>query len=89
MRRLGRADRAPELPRNGGVLAATQGIPTGALAGTYAGVGAQATAGVGVGANVLVGGTSGSIHLQTISVQGQLGLNAAATGTSMTLNSVG
>ncbi|MGN6469266.1 MAG: DUF992 domain-containing protein, partial [Rhizobiaceae bacterium] len=29
------------------------------------------------------------IHLQTISVQGQLGLNAAATGTSMTLNSVG
>ena len=43
------------------------------------------TVAAGAGANLLVGGTSGSIHLQPISVSGQLGLNIAATGTSMTL----
>ena len=35
------------------VVAATRGIPPGALAGDYAGVGAEATAGAGLGANVL------------------------------------
>ena len=49
---------------------------------------AEATAGLGLGANVLVGGTRGSVHLQTVSLTGQVGLNAAATGTSMTLNAV-
>ena len=49
---------------------------------------AEATVGAGIGANILVGGTSGSIHLQTVSVTGQLGLNVAATGTSMTLTAV-
>lgn len=39
----------------------------------------------GVGANLLVGGTSGSIHLQTVSLTGQLGLNVAAGSASMTL----
>ena len=34
---------------------------------------------------VYVGGTSGSTHLQLLSLTGQLGLNLAATGTSMTL----
>lgn len=69
------------------VFAPTAGYHHGSLSGIYDGATVEATVGAGVGANVLVGGTAGSIHLQTISVQGQLGLNAAATGTSMTLAS--
>jgi hypothetical protein len=49
----------------------------GSLAGGYAGAGAEATIGVGVGANALVGGFRRSINLQPISVQGQTGLNIA------------
>ncbi len=67
------------------VFAPTAGYHQGSLAGIYEGVTAEATVGAGVGANVLIGGTSGSIHLQTISVTGQLGLNAAAGGVSVTL----
>ncbi|WP_026620766.1 hypothetical protein M728_004734 (plasmid) [Ensifer sp. WSM1721] len=70
------------------VFAPTAGYHHGSLSGIYKGASAEATVGAGVGANVLVGGTSGSIHLQTVSVTGQLGLNVAAAGTSMTLNSV-
>jgi hypothetical protein len=70
------------------VFAPTAGYHHGSLSGIYKGATAEATIGAGVGANVLVGGTSGSIHLQTVSVTGQLGLNVAAAGTSMTLNSV-
>jgi hypothetical protein len=70
------------------VFAPTAGYHHGSLSGLYKGATAEATIGAGVGANVLVGGTSGSIHLQTVSVTGQLGLNVAAAGTSMTLNSV-
>ncbi len=69
-----------------GVLAATQGLPAGALAGTYAGVGAQATAGVGVGANVLVGGTGRAFSLQPVSIEGQVGVNIAAGVTTVTLS---
>jgi hypothetical protein len=50
---------------------------TGMLTGTYAGLTAQATAVAGVGANALVGGSNQSVSLQPLSVQGQLGLNAA------------
>lgn len=70
------------------VLAPTAGYHHGSLGGIYQGATAEATLGAGIGANILVGGTTGSIHLQTISVTGQLGLNIAATGTSMTLASV-
>lgn len=49
----------------------------GALAGNYGGVSAEATVGAGVGANVLVGGSSRTVTLQPISVQGQSGLNLA------------
>jgi hypothetical protein len=49
----------------------------GMLSGTYVGATAQATAGAGVGANALVGGSNHSIALQPLSVQGQVGLNAA------------
>ena len=67
------------------VFAPTAGYHHGSLGGLYQGATAEATVGAGIGANVLVGGTSGSIHLQTVSVTGQLGLNVAATGTSVTL----
>lgn len=71
-----------------GVIARTKGVAPGALAGTYAGVGAEATAGVGVGANLLVGGTGRAFSLQPLSVQGQVGVNVAAGITSVTLTAV-
>ena len=49
-----------------GVIAPSTGVPHGALSGTYGGVGAQATAGAGVGANVLVGGSGRAFSLQPI-----------------------
>lgn len=67
------------------VFAPTAGYHHGSLGGLYQGATAEATVGAGIGANILVGGTSGSIHLQTVSITGQLGLNVAATGTSVTL----
>lgn len=70
------------------VFAPTAGYHHGSLSGLYTGATAEATVGAGVGANILIGGTAGSIHLQTVSVTGQLGLNLAATGTSMTLTAV-
>ena len=71
-----------------GVLAPTDGFPHGALAGTYGGVGAEATAGAGLGANLLVGGTGRAFSLQPLTVQGQSGLNFAAGVTTLTLTSV-
>jgi hypothetical protein len=50
----------------------------GALAGSYGGASAEATIGVGLGANVLVGGFKKTIALQPLSIQGQEGLNVAA-----------
>lgn len=70
------------------VFAPTAGYHHGSLNGIYVGASAEATVGAGVGANVLLGGTGGSIQLQPVSVQGQLGLNVAAAGTTVTLNSV-
>ncbi len=70
------------------VFAPTAGYHHGSLSGLYRGATAEATVGAGIGTNVLFGGTSGSIHLQAISITGQIGLNVAATGTSMTLTSV-
>jgi hypothetical protein len=60
-------------------------INRGALAGHYAGGSAEATVGVGLGANVLVGGSKKSIALQPVSVQGQTGLNLAAGIAGLTL----
>jgi hypothetical protein len=70
------------------VFAPTAGYHQGSLSGLYQGASAEATVGAGVGANILIGGTSGSIHLQTVSVTGQIGLNLAAGGTSVTLAAV-
>jgi hypothetical protein len=59
-----------------GVFAGTNRY-VGMLSGTYVGATAQATAVAGVGANALVGGSNRSVALQPLSVQGQVGLNAA------------
>lgn len=67
------------------VVAATSGLPAGALAGTYAGVGANASIGVGAGANILVGGSGRAFSLQPISVEGQEGINIAGGVTTVTL----
>jgi Protein of unknown function (DUF992) len=50
----------------------------GGLAGSYGGVGANASVGVGFGGNFLVGGPANAYALQPISVQGQTGLNVSA-----------
>ncbi len=60
------------------VFAPTSDLRKGALEGDYVGASAQATVGVGLGANVLVGGFDKSIALQPISVEGTRGLNVAA-----------
>ncbi|MFO1185122.1 MAG: DUF992 domain-containing protein [Bauldia sp.] len=63
----------------------TVGYSPGALAGGYAGVSAEATLGLGLGANVLVGGFGRSFVLQPLSVQAQTGANIAAGVTGVTL----
>jgi hypothetical protein len=67
------------------VLAPTTAPAPGALSGTFIGATASATAGVGVGANVLLGGSGNTISLQPLSIQGQTGLNVAAGIASLTL----
>ena len=61
-----------------GVLAPTSDLAPGALAGEFPGATASATVGVGAGANVLVGGSSRTISLQPLSLEGSTGLNVAA-----------
>jgi hypothetical protein len=60
-------------------------VERGSLSGGYLGAGAEATIGVGLGANVLIGGFRNSINLQPLSVQGQTGLNVAGGIGSLTL----
>jgi hypothetical protein len=67
------------------VLAPTSRVPPRSLVGSYGGVSAEATVGVGVGANALIGGSDRSIVLQPLSVQAQQGLNIAAGVASLTL----
>ncbi|MGE3065087.1 MAG: DUF992 domain-containing protein [Hyphomicrobiaceae bacterium] len=67
------------------VLAPTDSLPARSLDGEYGGVGAEATLGVGVGANALLGGSNRSIVLQPLSVQAQEGLNIAAGISSLQL----
>jgi hypothetical protein len=67
------------------VLAPTSNLPPRSLAGGYGGLSAEATLGVGVGANALIGGSDKSIVLQPLSVQSQQGLNIAAGVASLQL----
>ena len=61
-----------------GVFAPVNRLGPGDLSGNYVGAQGSATLGVGVGGNVLVGGSGNSIALQTLSVQGQVGVAIAA-----------
>ena len=67
------------------VMSAQQGVPAGALAGTYKGISANASVGVGLGENVLMGGNDSAFMLQPSSYEGQVGLNVAAGVTTVTL----
>jgi uncharacterized protein DUF992 len=68
------------------VLAPTNNLGQGALAGHYAGATASAAVGVGAGAQVLVGGFKNSIALQPITIEGQNGLNVAAGVAALSLH---
>ncbi|MCM2402671.1 DUF992 domain-containing protein [Rhizobium sp. S153] len=59
--------------------------PIGGLEGTYDGVTAGASVGVGADANILVGGSSNSLSLQPLSVEGDTGFNIAVGVTSLKL----
>ncbi|TLG78696.1 DUF992 domain-containing protein [Methylocystis sp. B8] len=60
------------------VLAATNSIQPGALAGDYIGAEGSAAVGAGAGAAVLVGGSNKTISLQPVSVSLGTGLNVSA-----------
>jgi Protein of unknown function (DUF992) len=49
----------------------------GMLTGTYSGASAEMSLAAGLGANVLVGGSSQTVALQPLSVQGQIGIDIA------------
>jgi len=67
------------------VVAPTVALPPGSLTGTYGGATGSVTVGVGVGANVLVGGSSDTISLQPVSIEGGTGLNVAGGFASIRL----
>jgi hypothetical protein len=59
------------------VFAPSTDLKPGALTGDYGGITAGAAAGVGGNANVLVGGSTKSISLQPVSIEGDKGINLA------------
>jgi len=67
------------------VLAPTTDLKPGALTGDFGGVTAGASAGIGGSANVLIGGSTKSISLQPLSVEGTEGINLAAGIAAMSL----
>jgi Protein of unknown function (DUF992) len=69
-----------------GVFSRTSAIPPRSIAGTYVGASGDASLGLGVGANVLVGGSRKSISLQPLSVEGTAGINLALGVAGMKLN---
>ncbi|HKT55007.1 MAG TPA: DUF992 domain-containing protein, partial [Caulobacteraceae bacterium] len=71
-----------------GVFAPTGELKPGSLAGSYGGATAGASVGVGLGANALVGGSSGHFALQPLSVEGMTGLNVAAGVGALSLDYV-
>ena len=68
-----------------GVFAPTSNIGPATLRGTYVGAGGNASFGLGLGANVLVGGSHRTISLQPLSVEGQVGINLALGVAGLTL----
>ena len=67
------------------VVTRTRGTGPGMIAGHYVGVSADVSVGIGAGAKVLVGGSRRSTMLHPIAFVGNIGLNAAAGVTGMTL----
>lgn len=67
------------------VFAPTVSVNPGDIAGTYVGVSADAAWAIGGGANVLLGGSSNSIALQPLSVEGMTGADIAAGVADMKL----
>jgi hypothetical protein len=67
------------------VFAPTGVIHPGDLAGNYGGVQGNASVGIGVGANALVGGSNNSFALQPVSAEAQTGLNVSAGLTDLEL----
>jgi hypothetical protein len=67
------------------VVAPTDHVGAGDLAGHYGGVGVEASAVIGAGANALVGGFKKSVALQPLSIEGTTGLNVAAGIGELTL----
>lgn len=67
------------------VIAPTTEVAPGDLAGHYGGVTGGASVGVGASANVLIGGSSKTISLQPLSIEGNNGLNVAAGIAEITL----
>jgi hypothetical protein len=67
------------------VLAPTTELAAGALSGGYVGVTAQGSVGAGAGANILTGGSTQTLSLQPISIEGDTGLNIAAGIAAITL----
>src|SRR5499427_2968704 len=67
------------------VFAPTGAIHPGDLAGNYGGVQGNASVGVGVGANALVGGSNNTFALQPVSAEAQAGLNVSAGLTDLEL----
>ena len=59
------------------VFAPSTDLKPGALTGNYGGITAGAAAGVGGNANVQVGGSTKSISLQPLSIEGDKGINLA------------
>ena len=57
------------------VFAPTYRIGRGDLAGSYGGVGGNASVGVGGGGNMMLGGSQNTYALQPLSLQGQVGFN--------------
>ncbi len=70
------------------VFAPSADIPAGALAGSYIGGGASATAGVGLGARAMIGGLNNSFTLQPLSMSGSTGFGAAAGILGLTLSHI-
>jgi hypothetical protein len=67
------------------VVSDQKSVPGGALAGRYKGLSADASLGLGLGENVLLGGSNQAFMLQPTSYEGQVGLNLAAGVTTVTL----
>lgn len=67
------------------VLAPTNHVGRGALAGKYVGASGDISVGVGAGAKLLVGGSHKTISLQPLSVEGQVGVNVALGVAGLTL----